>query len=129
MNHYWRTPNRGPLAGRTMISSEGRDYRKRVGLELLAQGASTLRLSGSVRVAILANPPDRRQRDLDNLLKPLLDALAHGGMIENDRFVDDLRIVRGPVAAGGFVTVAVDLIGSAAGRPVALAGEEAPPLT
>ena len=27
VNHYWRTPHRGPLAGRTMISAEGRTYR------------------------------------------------------------------------------------------------------
>jgi crossover junction endodeoxyribonuclease RusA len=40
-----------------------------------------------------AFPPDRRRRDLDNLLKPTLDALQHGGVYEDDSQVD-LLVVR-----------------------------------
>ena len=31
---------------------------------------------GALRVYLLAHPPDNRRRDLDNLLKPVLDSLA-----------------------------------------------------
>lgn len=44
---------------------------------------------------ISACPPDRRQRDLDNLHKGVLDALAFACVFDDDSQVDDLRIVRG----------------------------------
>jgi crossover junction endodeoxyribonuclease RusA len=34
---------------------------------------------------MLVVPPDKRHRDLDNLLKATLDALAGAGVIANDR--------------------------------------------
>lgn len=51
------------------------------------------RLVGRVRVVIRVLFPDRRRRDLDNLIKPLLDALTHGGAWEDDSQVKDLHIV------------------------------------
>ena len=38
--------------------------------------------------------PDRRVRDLDNLNKAILDSLTHSNVIEDDKYIDDLRIVR-----------------------------------
>jgi Holliday junction resolvase RusA-like endonuclease len=35
---------------------------------------------------MLVVPPDKRHRDLDNLLKASLDALAGAGVIANDRY-------------------------------------------
>jgi len=35
-NHYWRSPNTGKLAGRTLISKKGRDYRKAVAHAVIA---------------------------------------------------------------------------------------------
>jgi len=40
-----------------------------------------------------AFPPDRRRRDLDNLLKSVLDALEHAGVYADDSQVD-LLVVR-----------------------------------
>ena len=45
-------------------------------------------------VTINAYPPDKRKRDLDNLIKPVLDALVDYGAIRDDSQVDDLRIQR-----------------------------------
>jgi crossover junction endodeoxyribonuclease RusA len=57
---------------------------------------------GTARLAVKVEAyPPRDIGDLDNLLKPLLDALEHAGVFENDKQVDDLRITRmHPVSAG-----------------------------
>lgn len=47
-----------------------------------------------VSLKILAYPPDKRRRDLDNLLKCTLDALEFAGIIENDYYVCNLSIER-----------------------------------
>lgn len=43
------------------------------------------RLKGAFKLTMLVVPPDKRHRDLDNLLKASLDALAAAGVIANDR--------------------------------------------
>ena len=62
---------------------------------------------GLVAVRITAYPPDRRRRDLDNLLKSLLDALQHTGIIADDSNVIDLHIVRGAYRQGGSCEIEV----------------------
>lgn len=101
INHYWRRNG-----GKYFISKEGLNYRKAVATA--CQGLEPLK--GRVSVYVLAYPPDRRRRDIDNLLKALLDALEHGGLFENDSQVDDLRIVRSIQKDGGEVLVTVSEI-------------------
>ena len=88
------------------ISAEGREFRARV----VARCALVGGVSGRVAVQIIACPPDRRARDLDNLTKALLDALQHGGIIQDDSMIDDLRITRAQVIKGGKVRVVVTAI-------------------
>ncbi|MFV1943935.1 RusA family crossover junction endodeoxyribonuclease [Pseudomonas luteola] len=108
VNTYWRHPSKGALAGRHLISEKGRAYRASVQAECLLSRAQ--KREGRLQVVITACPPDRRQRDLDNLLKGLLDALTHGGAWQDDSQIDDLRIVRGPVQVGGTVSVQIQEI-------------------
>lgn len=112
VNTYWRHPTRGKLAGRHLISEEGRAYRDRVQAEVLSQ-ARGQRIDGQLAVHIAAHPPDRRRRDLDNLLKALLDALTHAGIWADDSDIDDLRIVRAGVQPGGRVFVKVSTLSHA----------------
>lgn len=93
VNHYWRTPRTGSLAGRTMISEQGRRYREEVWRQVIAQRVKAA-LTTRLRVEIAAHPPDRRRRDLDNLQKALLDGLTHAGVWADDAQIDDLRIFR-----------------------------------
>jgi crossover junction endodeoxyribonuclease RusA len=58
-----------------------------------------------LRVEIEAWPPDKRKRDLDNILKSLLDALTYAGIWEDDSQIDDLRIYRATI--GGMVKVRI----------------------
>jgi crossover junction endodeoxyribonuclease RusA len=52
-------------------------------------------------------PPDRRRRDVDNILKSLLDALGHGGAFYDDSQIADLRARKLAPTAGGTVIVRI----------------------
>lgn len=110
VNHYYRTLTKGKLAGRTLISEAGRKYRTAAILSAREQRVPTDALHGRIAVAITAHPPDRRARDLDNMLKALLDALHHARVIADDADIDDLHIVRGRVLPGGRLTLIVSEI-------------------
>lgn len=49
-------------------------------------------IADPVSVSISLVRPDRRRRDIDNLLKPLLDLLVRSGLLADDSFVHDLHI-------------------------------------
>lgn len=105
VNTYWRR------AGHRMhISHQGREYRGLVAAACAMQGAKRLG-AARLRVTITAYPPDRRARDLDNLNKGVLDALAHARVFNDDSQVDDLRIVRGHVHTGGKLAVHIEEMG------------------
>ncbi|OZI56754.1 RusA family crossover junction endodeoxyribonuclease [Bordetella genomosp. 4] len=108
VNSYWRSPNSGKLAGRTLISEKGRVYRADV-LEVAARYRVPM-IRGRVAVTIDAFMPDRRRRDLDNMLKALLDGLVHARVIEDDSLIDKLSIERCGMAPKGFVRVFINPI-------------------
>jgi crossover junction endodeoxyribonuclease RusA len=101
VNTYWRNLN-----GRTLISKAGRTYRTNT----LALLHGTPTITGRVRVSIIAHPPDKRRRDLDNLPKAALDALTHASVIEDDSMIDDLRITRAIPTPGGKLTIMIEAI-------------------
>ena len=102
VNTYWRSPNTGKLAGRTLISERGRIYRREVAL-IVARADGPIAPEGRLDVALSVFPPDRRRRDLDNLPKAILDALVHSGVIEDDSLIDRLLVERGSVCPAGKV--------------------------
>ncbi len=104
VNHYWRMVSTRHGC-RVLISREGRAYRETVVSALAAAGARAQ--DGRLDVSIIASPPDRRRRDLDNLLKCTLDSLAHGGAYHDDSQIDRLEIWRGVVTPRGRVTVRI----------------------
>lgn len=83
-NRYWRH-----WQGRTLLSREGRTYREAA--VILSRGAGSVG-DAPCRVAILAHKPDARRRDLDNLLKASLDALAAAGVYTDDAQITSLLI-------------------------------------
>jgi crossover junction endodeoxyribonuclease RusA len=89
-NSIWRSVN-----GRNIVSARYREWKKTAGLELMAQ--RPVRHLGPVAVTIMLVPPDKRRFDLDNRVKPVLDLLVSGGIIEGD----DSRIVKRIVVEPG----------------------------
>jgi len=90
-----------------VIGARGRAYRKNATDSILEQGVPIVALGGPLQVELLACPPDRRRRDLDNLQKALLDAVVAARVIEDDSNIDDLRVTRGPVFEHGKVNVLI----------------------
>lgn len=104
MNTYWRA-----FKGRMILSERGRVFRTEVMANILQNGKPNT-FKGRVRVQIEASPPDRRRRDIDNIVKPLLDALAHAGVYEDDCQIDELHVKRGEVTKDGETLVIVEEI-------------------
>ena len=94
--------------GRKILSTRGRNYKNNGAIDLLHQKAPRL-LRGRLEVNIEAYPPDRRKRDLDNIVKPLLDCMQDYGMFDDEQ-IDILRIRRREVKKPGHVRVYVSEI-------------------
>jgi crossover junction endodeoxyribonuclease RusA len=93
-NHVWRW-----FRGRGVVSAEGKRFREEV--YWLLRAARVKPLKGPVIFHVEVHPPDRRRYDLDNRLKPLVDACQHGGCYDDDNQI--VRIIaqkREPVPGG-----------------------------
>ena len=108
VNHYWIQGR-----GRTYISKAGLAFRELVAWECRAKRVKPQ--PGRLALVVRACPPDRRRRDLDNVLKALGDALQHAGAYQDDNQIDDLRIYRGPVIEGGALHVQIAPVQTKAG--------------
>ena len=64
-------------------------------------------LEGRLAVHIALFPPDKRKRDVDNVLKSLLDACEHAGCYENDNQIDELHVIRQEIIKGGACTIVI----------------------
>jgi len=102
VNHYWlrRSDGKG-----VRVSGPGVAFREACQWQVKAQKAAH-GLTGPLVVDIVAFMPDKRRRDLDNILKALLDGLTHSGVWGDDSQVVDLRIRRADTV-GGMVMVKV----------------------
>ena len=89
-----------------VISERGRKFLKEVKLTV---GAVTAQV-GRLRVEIEVYPPDRRKRDIDNVCKATLDALAKAGVYQDDSQIDVLLITRMGIVSGGCLEVKVQKV-------------------
>lgn len=102
-NHAWGLSGRG---GRRVFSrDEVRGFRAAVLAAWANSGRIKFRRGGALRVTIRLTPPDRRRRDIDNVVKPTLDALVACGAIADDSDVCELVVIREGGHVGARVTV------------------------
>lgn len=86
INHYYqRTRN-----GRQCVGKKGQDHRIEVWATLQCEGVTPTRKT--LDVTFIVKRPDKRKRDLDNLLKCLLDSLTKGGAWHDDSQIVSLTI-------------------------------------
>jgi len=102
INHYWRH-----VGYRTLISREGRTFRRNVCALLGGGGPRRPPAGGRIALCMDAFPSDHRRRDLDNITKAVLDALQHAGVYEDDSQIDLLIIGRQTVVPDGRLDVRV----------------------
>src|SRR5690606_10619426 len=96
--NYWR--GRG---NRRYVSAKGKEYRQAV-----EDAIGTVEpLRGRLAVNIELTMPDRRRRDIDNVLKALFDALQAAGVFIDDEQIDELCVKRLSIEAPGAADVIV----------------------
>lgn len=121
-NTYWKTtvlPRKGlswPITIRTVreiwqyvramprMSDEAEEYIEIV-KERFNQVGRPKMSSSPLCLEIVVCFRTNGKADIDNRVKPLLDALKHAGVMEDDSQVVDLRVRRGPVIKEGRVVV------------------------
>lgn len=109
-NRIWRNVvSRGKP--QTLLSVEGRKFRALAAQHCLVARVAGKRLTGRLAVELVAMPPDRRARDLDNVLKATLDALTHAGVWVDDSQIDRLVVTRGEVMKEGRLVVCIEGVG------------------
>lgn len=106
VNHYW-----GHRRDRVYLKKEGINYRVRVAYAIIEQVKSGPIWLGAfkkkLKMTLNVIPPDNRMRDLDNILKAMLDALESAQVYENDNQIDELHIYRKKPEKPGCVVVEI----------------------
>lgn len=109
VNGYWQPLCFGKRASLS-LTKKGKDYRLLAAKHLMMQRVCRGKTTDRLKVIIEVFPPDRRKRDLDNILKGLLDAITKYEIWGDDSQVDDLRVVRKPIVKGGNIVVTINSI-------------------
>ena len=104
MNSYWRAVPRGKIAV-NILSAPGRVYREKAVSAAKDAERPEGTLTDRLGVCLILRPPDKRRRDVDNFVKPVLDALTHAQVYEDDYQIDRLMVVRSQKVPKGSVTV------------------------
>jgi Holliday junction resolvase RusA-like endonuclease len=111
INGLWRC-----IGGRNILSKKGREYQAAAQQYLMTQRPLP-RFDSPVSVEIALCPPSRRRMDIDNRIKPVLDALQEAGVLADDSLVHRLVVTwdrsQEVADAGGCVCV-VTLAGAVA---------------
>ncbi len=106
VNTYWRANGK-----RRFISKEGVLFKTAV-KEICRR--ENVRNFGSARlcVNIYIHPRSRRNFDLDNCLKAILDALMEANVYDDDSQIDMLSIARSDPKKGGAAVVSISEYGT-----------------
>jgi crossover junction endodeoxyribonuclease RusA len=110
-NHYWGNRVVQPRGKRpivmTYLTARAKAYRADVEAAVVEHLGLLRPTTAKLRVRITATMPDRRKRDLSNLLKASEDALVHAKVMEDDYQIDHIEVVRGPVNKPGWLDVEI----------------------
>jgi crossover junction endodeoxyribonuclease RusA len=105
VNDYWKF-NRS--FGSVYIAKEGKVFRENVLIEWRRQ-TGDVTFGGGHRLAMRVEVvfPDKRDRDLDNILKATLDALQYAGAYQNDKHIKLLIVENSRVESPGWIDVTI----------------------
>ena len=103
-NRYWRYTSRG-----VYVTKEARSYKQEIVNLTRSLNLKCYDDKQKLKVFIVCHVPDKRRRDLDNVLKITLDSLSSIAW-EDDSQIDDLRIIRGDIIKNGKLELTVSEI-------------------
>lgn len=103
-NHYWARNRNGSMR----VSDAGMNYRAAVGATCRSALAGDGFREARIKAVVDVHTPDKRRRDLDNVLKGLLDAMQHAGVYADDGQIDELTVRRREMVDGGRVVVRLE---------------------
>ena len=90
VNNYWHRN------GKTIyVSKRGKEFRNEV-YYLCRQYKDAFDCDAALAMFIWVYPPDKRKRDLDNLLKATCDSLEYVGVFPDDSQIRELHMLRMP---------------------------------
>ena len=99
------------VRGRGRVRSKEYDLWRAAATWALKDASQSGRLAGPYNLTVRVGRRDRRKRDLDNLIKPLNDALVTAGVVRDDSDCQRIDAAWAPGLDGVTVTVvATDLI-------------------
>lgn len=104
--------------GRLVRTKNGKIYQYRVNCSattrfyyevwMMTRGIALKGLKGAViGLELDVYPPDKRKRDLDNILKPTIDSLMNSGLFDDDSQIALLVVTRCPTIKEGKVVVRI----------------------
>jgi crossover junction endodeoxyribonuclease RusA len=103
INHYWLRTARG-----MRLSDKARAYRQECLGLIKAYEGERPDPKALVKVWLRVCPPDKRKRDLDNIIKPVLDVMQHAGLVEDDSQVVHLAVSKMFVSTGGKIDLEIE---------------------
>ena len=105
-NHMWKH-----AGGKHYLTKAAMAYYSQVAY-IIAQTGMRLGLEERLAVEVDVYPPDKRKRDLSNVIKVLEDACTKAGLWQDDSQIDRLVVQRMPVIKGGAIGLRLAPIGA-----------------
>lgn len=111
VNHFKRT-------GRILTTKSGKQYQPRVNTDatkrfyyevwmLVRQSGLEGLGEATISLELDIYPPDKRKRDIDNVIKPTVDSLMRSGLFDDDSQIARLLVTRKVMISQGQIIVRI----------------------
>ena len=103
-NEIWRNLRSGAV----YLSPKYRSFLHAAKFEYMAQGSPKINGTPLLQVVLRLFPPSTHSYDVDNRIKPTLDALTKIGLWKDDRYVRKITVVANEAVKNGAIIVEID---------------------
>jgi crossover junction endodeoxyribonuclease RusA len=104
VNTYW-----GFKGSQRFLTARAKAFKAMVATEFIRSGHEGF-ANKRLHITILLYPPDRRVRDIDNVVKSTFDALCQCGVFADDGQIDVLHVKRENVVKWGMAKIILEPI-------------------